>query len=108
MNGKVKIIGYTNEPDRITASGARISTTMGDSLAIFENATNTEKNQELVKKVLKSGHKSLIEHINFNLAFINVSAYVEQLCLSLDLLLSLLNQDVMWILVIWGLLVHLL
>lgn len=85
MNGKVKIIGYTNEPDRITASGARISTTMGDSLAIFENATNTEKNQELVKKVLKSGHKSLIEHINFNLAFINVSAYVEQFMLEFRL-----------------------
>lgn len=85
MNCKVKIIGYTDEPDRITASGARISTTIGDSLAIFKNATNTEKNQELVKKVLKSGHKSLIEHINFNLAFINVSAYVEQFMLEFRL-----------------------
>lgn len=78
MNGKIKIIGYTNEPDRITASGARISTTAGDSLTIFENAADIGKNQKLVKKVLMSGHKSLIEHINFNLAFINVSAFVEQ------------------------------
>lgn len=85
MKGKVKIIGYTNEPDRITSSGARISTTLGDALEIFEKATNTEKNQTLVKKVLKSGHKSLIEHIYFNLAFINVSAYVEQFMLEFRL-----------------------
>ena len=85
MDSRVKIIGYTNQPDRITSSGARISTTMGNSLEIFENATNTEKNQALVKKVLSSGHKSLIEHINFNLAFMNVSAYVEQFMLEFRL-----------------------
>lgn len=85
MNGKVKIIGCTNDPDKISSSGARISTTSGDSLTIFENATNTEKNKELVKKVLKSGHKTIIEHINFNLAFINVSAYVEQFMLEFRL-----------------------
>lgn len=78
MDSKVFIIGYTNEPDKITASGARISTTKGDSLSIFEDASNSGKNQKLVKKVLASGHKTLVEHINFNLAFVNVSAYVEQ------------------------------
>lgn len=78
MDSKVIIIGYTNEPDKITSSGARISTTKGDSLSIFENASDSEKNQKLVKKVLASGHKTLVEHISFNLAFVNVSAYVEQ------------------------------
>lgn len=85
MNGEVKIIGYTNDPDKITASGARISTTMGDSLMIFENAVDTEKNRKLVKKVLASGHNSLIEHITFHLAFVNVSAYVEQFMLEFRL-----------------------
>lgn len=85
MNSKVIIVGHTNEPDKIASSGARISTTMGDSLSIFENATNTEKNQKLIKKVLASGHKTLIEHISFNLAFVNVSAYVEQFMLEFRL-----------------------
>lgn len=85
MNSKVKIIGHTNSPDKITSSGARISTTIGDSLSIFESATNTEKNQKLVKKVLASGHKTLVEHIYFNLAFVNVSAYVEQFMLEFRL-----------------------
>lgn len=85
MNSKVKIIGHTNNPDKITSSGARISTTIGDSLSIFESATNIEKNHKLVKKVLASGHKTLVEHICFNLAFINVSAYVEQFMLEFRL-----------------------
>ncbi len=85
MNSKVKIIGYTNEPDRITSSGARISTTAGDSLSIFEQATDSGKNQSLIKKVLASGHKTVIEHISFNLAFVNVSAYVEQFMLEFRL-----------------------
>lgn len=78
MESKVKIIGCTENPDRISSAGARISTTMGDSLAIFEGAADSAKNQALVKKVLASGHKTIIEHIYFNLAFVNVSAYVEQ------------------------------
>lgn len=85
MNSKVIIIGHTNQPDKITSSGARISTTMGDSFSIFENAIDTEKNQKLVKKVLASGHKTLVEHISFNLAFVNVSAYVEQFMLEFRL-----------------------
>lgn len=85
MNGKVKIIGYTKNPERIPASGARISTTAGDSLEIFKNATNIENNQKLVKKVLALGHKTIIEHIAFNLAFANVSAYVEQFMLEFRL-----------------------
>ena len=85
MNSKVIIIGHTNNPDKITSSGARISTTMGDAFSIFENAIDTEKNQRLVKKVLASGHKTLVEHISFNIAFVNVSAYVEQFMLEFRL-----------------------
>lgn len=85
MNGKIEIIGCTEDPERIPASGARISTTAGDSLTIFDNATNSENNKKLVKKVLRSGHKTIIEHIAFNLAFVNVSAYVEQFMLEFRL-----------------------
>ncbi len=78
MNSTVKIIGYTENPDRIASCGARISTTAGDSLFIFEKSTDTDKNQKLIRKVLSSGHRTVIEHIYFNLAFVNVSACVEQ------------------------------
>lgn len=85
MNSKAIIIGYTEKPDKIASSGARISTTAGDSLYIFENASDTEKNKNLIKKVLASGHKTIIEHISFNLAFVNVSAYAEQFMLEFRL-----------------------
>ena len=85
MESKAIIIGYTEEPDRITSSGARISTTAGNSLQIFENSVDEKKNAALIKKVLSSGHKSIIEHIYFNIAFVNVSAYVEQFMLEFRL-----------------------
>lgn len=85
MNSKVKIIGYTENPDKIASCGARISTTAGDALQIFENAVDAEKNSALVKKVLASGHKTVVEHISFNLAFVNVSAYAEQFMLEFRL-----------------------
>lgn len=62
----------------VCASAARISTTQGDALEIFEKARGNPKNADLICKVLKSGHKSLIEHAVFTLAFWNVSAFVEQ------------------------------
>lgn len=85
MESKAIIIGHTEKPDRITSSSARISTTSGDSQYIFENSIDKEKNSSLIKKVLSSGHKSIIEHIYFNLAFVNVSAYVEQFMLEFRL-----------------------
>lgn len=85
MESNVVLIGYTPEPDRIASSGARISTTAGDSLTIFRNADDPEKNGRLVRKVLASGHRTVIEHICFNLAFVNVSAYAEQFMLEFRL-----------------------
>jgi thymidylate synthase (FAD) len=78
MESAITIIGCTPAPDKITAAAARISTTTGDAMAIFEAATDPAKNARLVQKVLASGHRSLVEHIVFNLACVNVSAYVEQ------------------------------
>lgn len=73
-----KIISYNSNCNEVCASAARISTTLGSANEIFEKAIGNAKNSDLIAKVLKSGHKSLIEHAVFTIAFWNVSAFVEQ------------------------------
>lgn len=75
---QVKLVSYNLENVEICASAARISTTSGNAFEIFEKAKGNKKNQELVQKVLSSGHKSIIEHVVFTIALKNVSAFVEQ------------------------------
>lgn len=74
----VRIINYTPEPERICAAAAKISTTKGSALDIFEETTCGEKSHKLIKQVIECGHKSIVEHIYFNIAFDNVSVIVEQ------------------------------
>lgn len=78
IKSQAKIVGYNINSEAICASAARISTTQGNAFEIFEKAKNNPQNQGLIKKVLQSGHKSLIEHAVFTIAFCNVSAFVEQ------------------------------
>lgn len=73
-----KIISYNSNCNEVCASAARISTTQGNANEIFEKAKGNPKNRDLIAKVLQSGHKSLIEHAVFTIAFWNVSAFVEQ------------------------------
>lgn len=75
---QAKIISYNINCNEICASAARISTTLGDADDIFEMAKGHPKNQDLIKKVLKSGHKSIIEHAVFTISFSNVSVFAEQ------------------------------
>ena len=78
VQSQAKIISYNRNCNEICASAARISTTLGNANDIFEMAKGNPKNQDLIKKVLKSGHKSIIEHTVFTIAFSNVSVFVEQ------------------------------
>ena len=75
---QAKIISYNARNSEVCASAARISTTQGDAVDIFEKACDNPKNQILIQKVLQSGHRSIIEHAAFTIAFRNVSAFVEQ------------------------------
>lgn len=75
---KAKIISYNLYGETVCASAARISTTKGNALEIFNNSIDIEKNKTLIAKVLKSGHKSVIEHGVFSIAFEDVSVFVEQ------------------------------
>ncbi len=77
-NPQAIIISYNTHNEAICASAARISTTPGNAEEIFQKAQGNAKNRNLIEKVLSSGHKSLLEHAVFTIAFRNVSAYVEQ------------------------------
>ena len=77
-NSKAVIIVKNPEALRVAASSARISTQQGTSLEIFERSQGDEKDLKLLNKVLASGHKSVIEHQTFAVAFNDVSVMVEQ------------------------------
>ena len=72
------ILSETKNGERIVSCGGRISTKPGTAIELYKKATNKEKNLKLVSKVVSSGHKTVLEHHYFNLAFNNVSIFVEQ------------------------------
>lgn len=76
----VKIINYTTNASSHVASAGRISTTKGTAGEIYESALEKgdEGNVNLIGKILASGHESVLEHVNVNLAFDDVSVFVEQ------------------------------
>ena len=79
MNQSRAIIVVENRPAlRVAASSARISTRQGTAMEIFENSQGDERDLKLIDKVLASGHKSVIEHQTFSVAFDDVSVLVEQ------------------------------
>lgn len=72
------ILSETKNGERIVSCGGRISTRPGTAVELYRNATDKEKNLNLIKKVVSSGHKTVLEHHYFNLAFNNVSIFIEQ------------------------------
>lgn len=72
------ILSETKNGERIVSCGGRISTKPGTAIELYKKATSKEKNLKLISKVLSSGHKTVLEHHYFNLAFNNVSIFVEQ------------------------------
>jgi len=72
------IVVENREALRVAASAARISTQQGTAMEMFENSRGDERDLKLIGKVLSSGHKSVIEHQTFSVAFNDVSVLVEQ------------------------------
>lgn len=77
-HSKAIIIHENRTALRAAAASARISTQQGTALAIYEKSLGDEKDLNLLKKVLSSGHKSVIEHQTLTIAFNDVSVLVEQ------------------------------
>lgn len=72
------ILSETKNGERIVSCGGRISTRPGTAVELYKKATDKIKNLNLVSKVVASGHKTVLEHHYFNIAFNNVSIFVEQ------------------------------
>lgn len=72
------ILSETKNGERIVSCGGRISTRPGTAVELYKKATDRQKNLNLISKVVASGHKTVLEHHNFNIAFNNVSIFVEQ------------------------------
>ena len=77
-NSRAIIVVKNTEALRVAAASARISTQQGTALEIFEKSLGDEKDLRLIDKVLSSGHKSVVEHQTFGIAFNDVSVLVEQ------------------------------
>ena len=73
-----KIIASSTAADTVVASAARISTTQGTALEIYEKSCEKENNGSLIEKVVASGHTSTLEHQLFTVAFDNVSVCTEE------------------------------
>lgn len=79
MNHSKAIIIHENKTAlRTAAASARISTQQGTAMDIYEKSLGDERDLNLLKKVLSSGHKSVIEHQTLTIAFNDVSVLVEQ------------------------------
>ena len=78
QKGSASILLKNEAALRVVASSARISTQQGTALEIYERGGDRQKDLNLVGKVLSSGHKSVVEHQTFSVAFDNVSVLVEQ------------------------------
>lgn len=79
-NGTAKIIYGNNNAGAIISSAGRISTTIGTADELYFKSCDNDKivNNNLIEKILLSGHYSVLEHLFFNLSFDNVSVFVEQ------------------------------
>lgn len=73
-----KIVSVNQYGEAICAGAAKISTTEGNAAEIFAATKESENNTSLIKKVLRSGHCSVLEHAVFSIALWNVSVFVEQ------------------------------
>lgn len=73
-----QIVSVNQYSGAICAGAARISTTKGNAMEIFTSSKESAGNFELIKKVLRSGHCSILEHAVFSIALWNVSAFTEQ------------------------------
>lgn len=72
------IIGLSDCGEKVTSAGGRVSTQEGTALSIWAKSQDEQKNANLIDKVTRSGHNSVVEHTYFNLAFQNVTAVAEQ------------------------------
>ena len=80
MKKHVKIVNCNFSSIAVAALGGEISTRQGTAEDIYDKRLQMDisKNVDLIKKVVKSGHTSILEHITLSLLCSDVSACVEE------------------------------
>ena len=80
VKSTAKILFYNENADSIVAAAGRISTTKGSALEIYDKSCEKDitQNISLIQKIVSSGHTSVLEQVFLNLAFDQVSVFVEQ------------------------------
>jgi len=69
---KVKLINYTKNPERIVAQSARLCYSASDIDELNEKLSD-ESIIKLIKKIIKLGHYSVLEHATFTFAIEGIS-----------------------------------
>ena len=69
---KVRLINFTNDPEKIVAQSARLCYSALSVENLEEKLTN-ESIMKLIKKIMKLGHYSVLEHATFTFAIEGIS-----------------------------------
>ncbi|MDQ0203441.1 FAD-dependent thymidylate synthase [Pectinatus haikarae] len=69
---KVKLIKYTSEPERTVAMAARLCYSPVGAEELAEKMSDGQV-EKLVKKIVKMGHASTLEHVSFTFAIEGIS-----------------------------------
>ena len=69
---KVKLLDYTPEPERVVAMAARLCYSASGAEELAEKLSD-DKVRAMVKKMVKLGHASTIEHVSFTFGIEGVS-----------------------------------
>ncbi len=83
--GRATIVSHSENGVRACAAAARLSTSGGDSISAFSQGDGGERDKKLIRKVLSSGHQTIIEHQHMTIAFDGVSVLMEQLLIEFRL-----------------------
>ncbi|MBQ8972457.1 MAG: FAD-dependent thymidylate synthase [Clostridia bacterium] len=78
QNSSVRLMNQNTSARDAVAAAARISTQQGNALQVYAKSGDTERDLSLIRKVVSSGHTSVLEHQTLTFAFNDVSVMVEQ------------------------------
>ena len=68
---KITLINYSKKPERIVAEAARLCYS-NESIDKISQMSD-EKIENLIKKIIRLGHESVLEHISFTFGIENIS-----------------------------------
>ncbi|HOO96659.1 MAG TPA: FAD-dependent thymidylate synthase [Caldisericia bacterium] len=74
---RLVLLSHTPDPQRVCTLAARLSSLPGLPTKIYEE-TPEGGHPDYLRRILRMGHKSVMEHANFTVAFENVSVFAEQ------------------------------